>query len=194
MKKLSLALMILVGIQSNLFAQTMKAPKVEKPKMDKEMKAMPKHENHLKAMISTYLALNEALYSDNFEAAKKQVSALKNEVMKNSGMMEHKGDAENHAKIHSEMLAAVVKADAATDIKGIRNEYKAISDHLIMAVKKNGYEDLLYIQHCPMANGNKGADWLSTSKDVLNPYYGKMMLKCGSVTETLEAKPINKEK
>lgn len=194
MKKLSLLLLILVGLQSNLFAQTMKAPKMDKLEAQKAKaenavkNEIPKNENHIKTMITAYLALNEALYSDNFDAAKVQVAALKTEVMKNSGSMEHKGNAENHAKHHGEMLAAVVKADAATEIKGIRNEYKAISDHLIMAVKKMGYEELLYVQHCPMANGNKGADWLSTSKDVLNPYYGKMMLKCGSVTETLEKK------
>ncbi|NNC61403.1 MAG: DUF3347 domain-containing protein, partial [Eudoraea sp.] len=35
--------------------------------------------------------------------------------------------------------------------------------------------------HCPMANSNKGADWLSSSKEIRNPYYGEAMLTCGSV-------------
>ena len=36
-----------------------------------------------------------------------------------------------------------------------------------------------------MAFDNKGAGWLQSDKDVLNPYFGASMLRCGSVTETL---------
>lgn len=43
-------------------------------------------------------------------------------------------------------------------------------------------EDPVYYQYCPM----KKAYWLSEEKQVKNPYYGKMMLTCGSVKETLE--------
>jgi len=32
-----------------------------------------------------------------------------------------------------------------------------------------------------MAFGNKGADWLSEKDEVLNPYFGDMMLRCGEV-------------
>ena len=44
----------------------------------------------------------------------------------------------------------------------------------------------LYIQHCPMADENKGADWLSMEKEILNPYFGKSMLTCGEVTGTIK--------
>jgi Cu(I)/Ag(I) efflux system membrane fusion protein len=30
-----------------------------------------------------------------------------------------------------------------------------------------------------MADSNKGADWLSQKKEILNPYFGSAMLKCG---------------
>jgi len=36
-----------------------------------------------------------------------------------------------------------------------------------------------------MANKNKGAYWLQKTKDIQNPYYGSMMFKCGSVSETV---------
>ena len=32
-----------------------------------------------------------------------------------------------------------------------------------------------------MADSDKGAYWLSKEKQVLNPYFGDMMLKCGEV-------------
>ena len=30
-------------------------------------------------------------------------------------------------------------------------------------------------------NHDQGASWLSTTKEVLNPYYGDMMLRCGEM-------------
>jgi Cu(I)/Ag(I) efflux system membrane fusion protein len=36
-----------------------------------------------------------------------------------------------------------------------------------------------------MANNNNGAIWLSTEKDIKNPYYGDDMLTCGSVIEEI---------
>jgi Cu(I)/Ag(I) efflux system membrane fusion protein len=43
----------------------------------------------------------------------------------------------------------------------------------------------LYVQHCPMAFNNKGADWISREHDIRNPYFGASMLTCGDVTDTL---------
>jgi len=47
-------------------------------------------------------------------------------------------------------------------------------------------DEAIYIQHCPMANSNKGADWLSLSDEIRNPYFGADMLTCGEVTEELQ--------
>jgi hypothetical protein len=44
----------------------------------------------------------------------------------------------------------------------------------------------LYLEYCPMANGNEGAYWLSNEKQIKNPYFGDKMLKCGSVKETIQ--------
>ena len=46
--------------------------------------------------------------------------------------------------------------------------------------------DTLYVQKCPMANSNKGAIWISTEKEIKNPYYGDAMLTCGSVIEIIK--------
>ena len=36
-----------------------------------------------------------------------------------------------------------------------------------------------------MAFDNKGADWLQLDEDLLNPYFGDAMLKCGEVKEVI---------
>ena len=39
----------------------------------------------------------------------------------------------------------------------------------------------VYLEYCPMAK----ASWLSSEKEISNPYLGNKMLKCGSVKETI---------
>ena len=39
--------------------------------------------------------------------------------------------------------------------------------------------------HCPMAFDDKGADWLQPDENLLNPYFGAEMLKCGEITEQI---------
>lgn len=39
---------------------------------------------------------------------------------------------------------------------------------------------------CPMYNDNKGALWLSESKDIKNLYYGNKMVECGEVKEVIK--------
>jgi Cu(I)/Ag(I) efflux system membrane fusion protein len=39
-----------------------------------------------------------------------------------------------------------------------------------------------------MADNDTGGYWLSTEEQIMNPYFGDMMLHCGEVSETLEMK------
>ena len=43
----------------------------------------------------------------------------------------------------------------------------------------------IYHQYCPMAFNERGAFWLSDDADIKNPYFGKKMLECGEVTDSL---------
>ncbi|MDT0651042.1 efflux RND transporter periplasmic adaptor subunit, partial [Zunongwangia sp. F297] len=54
---------------------------------------------------------------------------------------------------------------------------------LVMNIKN--IDPQLLIQKCPMANNNKGAFWLSTNKEIRNPYYGEQMMTCGSTIDSL---------
>ncbi|MCB9289373.1 MAG: efflux RND transporter periplasmic adaptor subunit [Lewinellaceae bacterium] len=78
------------------------------------------------------------------------------------------------------------------DIEEQRKQFSFLSNALVETLTAFGTEgSTLYLQHCPMAFDNEGADWLSTDEVVRNPYYGEKMLKCGSVKETfpLDRKP-----
>jgi Cu(I)/Ag(I) efflux system membrane fusion protein len=36
-----------------------------------------------------------------------------------------------------------------------------------------------------MASNDQGADWISREAEILNPYFGEKMLKCGTVKDTI---------
>ncbi len=67
------------------------------------------------------------------------------------------------------------------DIKVQRENFETLSNSLEGMLNGALKSGTLYKQYCPMAFGNKGASWISSSKDILNPYFGDKMLKCGRV-------------
>ncbi|MEM6801265.1 MAG: efflux RND transporter periplasmic adaptor subunit, partial [Bacteroidota bacterium] len=82
---------------------------------------------------------------------------------------------EAHGKLLSE----------TSSVEGQRKQFGHLSEILIESLQALGYADTLYVQYCPMAFENQGATWLSSEKEVLNPYFGDVMLRCGRVEETI---------
>ena len=94
-----------------------------------------------------------------------------------------------------------IKSNAAsiltmTDIQEMRKDFSMVSENLYPFFKLINYEgDNMYWQNCPMAFGDdKGANWISKTKAVINPYLGKnhpefkgTMLHCGMVKDTIKA-------
>ena len=79
--------------------------------------------------------------------------------------------------------SAIIKAN---DINAQRDQLGTLTQSVYALNKAFGAnETALYRQYCPMANNNKGGYWLSSEKEIRNPYFGDKMLKCGKVAETL---------
>ena len=85
-------------------------------------------------------------------------------------------DIESDLKEHAEHIAK-------SKIDHQREHFSTMSTDVYDLVKAFGAGMTLYHDHCPMANDNKGAMWLSESKDIRNPYFGEKMMTCGSVEE-----------
>jgi len=145
------------------------------------------HDDHLSILISEYMDFKNALVADDFEKAQKHISNFAKEVKSNDEMNEHKDHQKKHETHHAKMLAAVETATAAKNIDELRNSLEGVTLELVKAVENQGYDkSALYVQFCPMANNGKGANWLSKSEEIANPYFGQKMHKCGSTV-----KPIN---
>lgn len=159
------------------------------PSINAQDKKEHSHIQHLEILISEYLAFKDALVADDYETAKVHISTFDTEVKSNKEMNDHKEHQKMHEAHHSKMLAAVNVATSAENIKELRNSLEAITLELVSAVEKQGYDkSALFVQFCPMANGGKGAKWISDNEEVRNPYYGAQMLKCGTVLGEIDNK------
>jgi Cu(I)/Ag(I) efflux system membrane fusion protein len=137
----------------------------------------------LDPLIGQYLTLKDAFVSDNLDQAKEEAEGLLNQ-MKNIKMSMFSGDAHTvWMQDGMKMQEYLQQVIAAGEIAPARAAFKPLSEHMIrIAQIFKPFEKTLYIQHCPMADDFKGADWLSTDENIMNPYFGESMLTCGEVT------------
>jgi hypothetical protein len=71
-----------------------------------------------------------------------------------------------------------------TAIDHQREHFASLSKNMYAVIKASKANSTdLYLEYCPM----KKASWLSDKNAIENPYYGKSMLDCGGVKETLKA-------
>ncbi|MEP7319745.1 MAG: DUF3347 domain-containing protein [Panacibacter sp.] len=75
------------------------------------------------------------------------------------------------------------KISESKDIKKQREYFANFSTNMAAVAKAVKLTDKpVYYAYCPM----KKAYWLSSEKEIKNPYYGSSMLTCGQVTETIQ--------
>ncbi|MBU2526788.1 MAG: efflux RND transporter periplasmic adaptor subunit [Bacteroidetes bacterium] len=138
-------------------------------------------------LVNQYILVKNALVKDNLTEADKQVKSLQKAVSGTS-MALFKGD--NHNKwmdYQKRMNAQTTQFLQTKKIDEARTVFIELSNILIEMTHDFGpFEQTFYIQYCPMVNQNKGAEWLSISKTVENPYYGAKMNDCGEVTKTIQ--------
>lgn len=133
------------------------------------------------SVLTAYFTLKNDLVADNAATAKTHATELA------AAIKAVPGD-----KIPAEQLTAWKKIQLSTtrigeakDIDAQRDYFAILSDNMIAVTKalKNNASPV-YQQYCPM----KKVSWLSEVAAIKNPYYGKQMLTCGQVTETLTAR------
>jgi Cu(I)/Ag(I) efflux system membrane fusion protein len=134
-------------------------------------------------LISSYLQLKEALVASSPQRARK-IAAGQLELI---AAFPAGAPGSGEPGLLSEIESLVEKITNADDIEEQRAHFKPLSAKMIaFAGSVQGFGSTLYVQHCPMADGNKGADWLSLEETIANPYFGDKMLRCGKVTDKID--------
>lgn len=119
-----------------------------------------------------YIHLKNALVASDFQKAKSASESLVKALHNVKGS----------DKVHAE----AAKVAQAGSLENQRKAFTALSNEMATLVKGADISmGELYLEYCPMANGNTGGYWLSNEKEIRNPYFGDKMLKCGSVKETI---------
>jgi membrane fusion protein, copper/silver efflux system len=141
----------------------------------------------VKEIVSSYLRLKNALAKDNSadaaDAGKAVEAAFKNFNRTTLTADQKKAfeDVENDAAEHAEHIGK-----NKGNIEHQREHFEMLSNDIYYLVKTFNSDLVLYRDFCPMYKNNKGAYWLSETREIQNPYFGKEMLTCGVIKEELK--------
>ena len=142
--------------------------------------------NPLAAVFDSYFAVKDALVKSDGALtainAKKLLTAIHEVKMTELSTNVHLIWMNNLNSLKNETKAM---ADSK-DVESQRSFLDALSKKLYELMKVSNQETPTYYQFCPMANGGKGANWLSKDETIKNPYYGTQMLSCGKTVEILK--------
>ncbi|NJB71019.1 Cu(I)/Ag(I) efflux system membrane fusion protein [Saonia flava] len=149
----------------------------------RDMKFPDRFQNEFQTILVSYLKLKDAFVASDSDQtaylAKTILTELKKLNLKDLGAME-----KAHLVKGMEMLEAIAKKK---DLENQRAHFVIFNENIIAITSGLKFvNNAIYVQHCPMADSNKGAKWLSAEKEVRNPYFGDAMLTCGSVIDSLK--------
>jgi len=138
-------------------------------------------------IVDHYLQIKNTLVNDNGAEAANAAKALEEALRK----MDKSLLTAEQKKLY-DAIEDGLKEDAehignnGDKITHQREHFSSLSKEVYELVKAFGAGRIIYHDHCPMYDENKGAMWLSELKDVKNPYYGAEMLTCGTVEEVIK--------
>ncbi|MBU1822616.1 MAG: DUF3347 domain-containing protein [Bacteroidetes bacterium] len=127
----------------------------------------------LNAVYAQYVHLTTALTEDDVEAAKIAANAIEAGAGGISG--------------GKTLASAAARIAAAEAVEAQRQAYGSLSQDMLRMVKASGLsEGEIHVQYCPMAFDNEGATWISSTREIRNPYMGQAMLSCGETRESVQ--------
>jgi Cu(I)/Ag(I) efflux system membrane fusion protein len=153
------------------------------PKPDSDQTAVdPALVTAADGLFKHYVAIHEALVADDAAKAQQAAAAAEGEA--------HLPDWLTDAALRGRFRAidaAFQQIGAASDLDAQRVAFEGLSMAMKDVITQTGLSPGQSVQavHCPMAFESRGADWLQPSGGVRNPYFGPVMLDCGSVQQTL---------
>ena len=144
--------------------------------------------DQLRAVLTAYLSVHKALAADNQAGAAAAGVALGNALdavdMRRLTGTSHK----EWMSAHRVLAKAAGHTATAKTVAAQREAFALLSESLAAVLKRFGHSSpkTVFVCRCPMAFNNRGASWLQASQDILNPYFGAAMLKCGEVVGRLD--------
>jgi hypothetical protein len=157
------ALLVAVAIATTICTQSVLAQETKK-----------------ESLLGTYYSIKNALVNSDAAMASAKAAEFQKEI---SSIDEKSFSGEADFKASQAKLSKDAGQIAESkDIEKQREYFAGLSTGLFKLAKADKLTTAaVYYQYCPM----KKTYWLSAAKDIKNPYYGKQMLTCGRVEETI---------
>jgi hypothetical protein len=147
------------------------------------IKVSPEAAANIHKIVADYLKIKNALASDNAADASLGADRLFADLkmdLKHSGF-----DVEQQAFIVKDEDDLKENAQhinkAANDIGHQREHFVMLSEDIADLIRAFGSKTCLYTDHCPMADDQNGANWISETRQIRNPYLGNVNISCGTV-------------
>ncbi len=166
-----------------------KAAETKKVKPLAQSKNSSDFNNKFTNLLISYYRLKDAFVLSNDTMATSQAKSLiasveglnLKEVKADSSIVEMANQYIGSISSEAKALVAEPKLEAK------RKSFQMISDNMYDLVRTVHFDkEVVYHQFCPMAFNDAGAYWLSQSSDIKNPYFGKKMLTCGEVKDSID--------
>ncbi|MEO7768203.1 MAG: DUF3347 domain-containing protein, partial [Ferruginibacter sp.] len=155
--------------------------------------------NGIDSLLSVYFNMKDAFVVADSNMAK--AAGSKMATLADSSMLAELKTDPSGIYQSAVMQMSDVKVNAESLVKEInltemKQDFRMISESIYPLLKTIHYEGkTLYWQNCPMAFGeDKGANWISNTEEIINPYLGKnhpefkaTMLHCGEVKDSIKA-------
>ena len=133
-------------------------------------------EKQFARLLSSYYNIKNALVAGDATSASTNALAF----LKTANAIDYKVISEGNIHILSKYAGLISASD---NLVKQREGFASLSYNLATVVRSLELNSaMVYLQYCPM----KKAYWLSTEKEIKNPYYGSAMLNCGEVKEILD--------
>lgn len=136
-------------------------------------------------LLDQYIQLKEYLVQADSAAAAQSGKSLTILIRTFQESLSNPNAAELIASNSEEFRSMAHLIEVSEELESQRIAFETLSNILIDWVTQLEMgAQILYVQHCPMAFEDKGADWISYEEGIKNPYFGDRMLKCG-ITESI---------
>lgn len=144
---------------------------------------------NLSEVVAQYFKLKNALVKDQVAPAKSAGNEMSLVLAKVDASKFKGSEKTAWATLNNKLRDALAKVKGAKDLAELRKHFEQLSTEVISLTENYGVnQELVYKDYCPMAFNNKGAYWLSETKEITNPYFGASMLACGEVKQTYARK------
>lgn len=200
MKKLALLIILaLAGVITWYFWETKPKPDNETPQLQPILVSQHSDSFNISVnkVLNHYYALSEAFVNWDSTALTTHANALRSSL-KSVNFSELKKDSVIYQTaqgfIEGSQKQVETIENPAASLNEKRLSFNQLSDNMYNLMRTIRYDEAkIYLQECPMAfNDNESGIWLSKKEDIRNPYlglhhpkYGKGMLECGEVKDTL---------